>query len=242
MLAAVLRRSLGVLLLAAPSLVLAQQLTDSSAVLVLTGQRATGQYHDASCPVVAGHSDVVKFTVRDAQARYYQPHCLCIAGHDDPPPCKPRAATTPNAAAVTAAGVARTGRPSLIGLTAQQIAAQLGLPSSSATDVAYYDTKAGTLRVYFKNGVVSDTQPANFDLSVFPGLAISQAATGGAAAAKPSTGSGSYTNSDGQRVQSPTRAATPPAGATAQCRDGTYSFSRNRSGTCSGHGGVARWL
>jgi hypothetical protein len=30
----------------------------------------------------------------------------------------------------------------------------------------------------------------------------------------------------------------PPAGATAQCADGTYSFSQHRSGTCSHHGGV----
>ncbi len=33
-----------------------------------------------------------------------------------------------------------------------------------------------------------------------------------------------------------------PAGATARCRDGTYSFSQHRSGTCSHHGGVAAWL
>jgi hypothetical protein len=33
-----------------------------------------------------------------------------------------------------------------------------------------------------------------------------------------------------------------PAGATAQCRDGSYSFSQNHRGTCSHHGGVARWL
>jgi 5-methylcytosine-specific restriction endonuclease McrA len=26
------------------------------------------------------------------------------------------------------------------------------------------------------------------------------------------------------------------------CRDGTYSFSAHRSGTCSHHGGVAKWL
>ena len=32
------------------------------------------------------------------------------------------------------------------------------------------------------------------------------------------------------------------AGATARCRDGTYSFSKHRSGTCSHHGGVAAWL
>lgn len=37
-------------------------------------------------------------------------------------------------------------------------------------------------------------------------------------------------------------AASPPPGATARCRDGTYSFSRHRSGTCSHHGGVAVWL
>lgn len=36
-------------------------------------------------------------------------------------------------------------------------------------------------------------------------------------------------------------AAVPP-GATAQCRDGTYSYSHHHSGTCSHHGGVARWL
>src|SRR5690348_3223019 len=37
-------------------------------------------------------------------------------------------------------------------------------------------------------------------------------------------------------------ASSPPPGATARCRDGTYSFSRHRSGTCSHHGGVATWL
>ncbi len=51
-----------------------------------------------------------------------------------------------------------------------------------------------------------------------------------------------YINKDGQRVQSPTYSKTVPAGATAQCRDGTYSFSRNHRGTCSHHGGVSRWL
>jgi hypothetical protein len=51
-----------------------------------------------------------------------------------------------------------------------------------------------------------------------------------------------YTNSRGERVQSPTYYKTAPAGALAECRDGTYSFSRNRRGTCSRHGGVKRWL
>jgi hypothetical protein len=30
--------------------------------------------------------------------------------------------------------------------------------------------------------------------------------------------------------------------ATAKCRDGTYSYSTSRRGTCSGHGGVTEWL
>ena len=36
--------------------------------------------------------------------------------------------------------------------------------------------------------------------------------------------------------------SAPPPGATALCRDGTYSFSKHHSGTCSYHGGVAKWL
>ena len=40
----------------------------------------------------------------------------------------------------------------------------------------------------------------------------------------------------------PAPAHTAPAGATARCRDGTYSFSQHRRGTCSHHGGVAEWL
>ena len=51
-----------------------------------------------------------------------------------------------------------------------------------------------------------------------------------------------YTNVDGYRVQAPTYYDSTPAGATALCRDGTYSFSRSRRGTCSHHGGVATWL
>ncbi len=55
---------------------------------------------------------------------------------------------------------------------------------------------------------------------------------------------GTYENSNGNTICDP---YTPengeqPAGATAECEDGTYSFSEHRSGTCSDHGGVKRWL
>ena len=55
---------------------------------------------------------------------------------------------------------------------------------------------------------------------------------------------GHYINKDGQSVHSPSKSKSgkAPDGASAQCRDGSYSFSQHRSGTCSRHGGVASWL
>ncbi|HEX4722697.1 MAG TPA: DUF3761 domain-containing protein [Pseudonocardiaceae bacterium] len=51
-----------------------------------------------------------------------------------------------------------------------------------------------------------------------------------------------YINSDGDCVHRPEQAPSAPTGATAKCNDGSYSFSKHRSGTCSSHGGVADWL
>lgn len=65
------------------------------------------------------------------------------------------------------------------------------------------------------------------------------------AAAQPApapAGGDTYTNVDGNQVPGPVSADSPPAGATARCNDGTYSFSQHRQGTCSHHGGVAQWL
>ena len=70
------------------------------------------------------------------------------------------------------------------------------------------------------NPVTYDENPANYPLY------------------KPKT----YTNTYDQEVQSPTHYNAIPEGACAVCRDGSYSFSRNRRGTCSHHGGVAKWL
>lgn len=55
---------------------------------------------------------------------------------------------------------------------------------------------------------------------------------------------GHYRNVDGAVVHSPAHTDTgaTPVGASARCRDGSFSFSAHRRGTCSHHGGVARWL
>lgn len=60
--------------------------------------------------------------------------------------------------------------------------------------------------------------------------------------AAPLSNDNTYTNVDGNEVHSPVSAPSVPVGASAVCGDGTYSFSQNRRGTCSHHGGVAEWL
>lgn len=53
---------------------------------------------------------------------------------------------------------------------------------------------------------------------------------------------GFYQDSSGVCVHDPEQAPSAPPGATALCRDGSYSFSQHHSGTCSGHHGVQEWL
>ena len=60
---------------------------------------------------------------------------------------------------------------------------------------------------------------------------------------------GYYLNSNGHSVPRPcgdwrTNSGAPPHGATALCRDGTYSYSEHPHGdwTCSYHGSVVRYL
>lgn len=67
-------------------------------------------------------------------------------------------------------------------------------------------------------------------------------ATHSSAQARGTCGADYYSNVDGRCVHRPMKARLAPTGATAKCRDGTYSFSQHHSGTCSYHGGVAEWL
>jgi len=55
---------------------------------------------------------------------------------------------------------------------------------------------------------------------------------------------GTYINRDGVVVHRPahTVSGAVPAGASAQCQDGSYSFSLHHRGTCSHHGSVSRVL
>lgn len=63
-----------------------------------------------------------------------------------------------------------------------------------------------------------------------------------APAALPVKNNGTYTNAYGNTVLRPYKAPAVPAGASAKCKDGTFSFSQTRKGACSHHGGVSEWF
>jgi hypothetical protein len=55
---------------------------------------------------------------------------------------------------------------------------------------------------------------------------------------------GNYRSRDGRDVHSPSKSKSGkvPSGASARCRDGSYSFGTHHRGTCTRHGGVAQWV
>lgn len=101
--------------------------------------------------------------------------------------------------------------------------------------------KTHTYTVTYTNGVeTSRSEPVD----VVSTPAVNEVIAKGTKAPVTSSQScpnGTYTNSVGNIVCSPYASSAVPAGASAQCVDGTYSFSQHRSGTCSHHGGVSVW-
>src|ERR1700674_2407763 len=80
--------------------------------------------------------------------------------------------------------------------------------------------------------------------SAAPAPAASTVAAAPAATAAPAAPAATPAKASTATKSAPTASAgnTDPTGATAKCKDGTYSKSAHRSGTCSSHGGVAEWL
>jgi hypothetical protein len=84
---------------------------------------------------------------------------------------------------------------------------------------------------------------------------VKKAAAGGAMAAAPAAATADTAAASGaatapaaksttamKSAPSMAASATDPTGATAKCKDGTYSHAKTHSGACSKHGGVADWL
>jgi hypothetical protein len=77
-----------------------------------------------------------------------------------------------------------------------------------------------------------------------PAVAATPASPAAASAAPAASTAMTAAKSSTASKSAPTAIAgnTDPTGATAKCKDGTYSKSQHHSGTCSSHGGVAEWL
>lgn len=94
--------------------------------------------------------------------------------------------------------------------------------------------------VTYIDGVESKRELTKSEITFAP---VTQIVANGSYVAPPQTvhcENGSYVNSAGNTVCRPSQTNT--GSATAICGDGSYSYSQSRRGTCSHHGGVARWL
>jgi cytoskeletal protein RodZ len=102
---------------------------------------------------------------------------------------------------------------------------------------------APTAKATASRSVATKAPAARASASKTAAAAKTSAPAKSSATKKPSCDTSThYVNSSGNCVLRPTASPPAPGGASAKCKDGTLSFSQHRSGTCSGHGGVAQWL
>ncbi|HEY5442652.1 MAG TPA: DUF3761 domain-containing protein [Candidatus Saccharimonadales bacterium] len=123
--------------------------------------------------------------------------------------------------------------------------ASLAKGTSKVTTAGVNGSETLTYTVTYTDGQQTDKQLTNTTVTVQPVTQVTSVGTYVAPpppAPAPSCPNGTYVNSAGNTVCSPYSSPSAPAGATAQCVDGSYSFSQSHSGTCSHHGGVATWL
>jgi len=117
--------------------------------------------------------------------------------------------------------------------------------TSTITTPGKEGVKTKTWRVTKTDGVETGRVLTSDAVTQYP---VAQVTTVGTYVAPPpppapaTCTNGTYVNTAGNTVCRPEISDSAPAGATAKCGDGTYSFSQSRSGTCSRHGGVAVWL
>jgi hypothetical protein len=111
-----------------------------------------------------------------------------------------------------------------------------------------FSSAAASPRLWVRRSVVALATTLSLAVSIFatPALAKDDPPPAPVLHQAPQTldNSRHYINKDGQAIHSPTKTSDgkAPNGASAHCRDGSYSFSAHRRGTCSHHGGVGSWL
>lgn len=116
--------------------------------------------------------------------------------------------------------------------------------TTKVTQTGVNGIETTTYTVTYTDGVETSKEVTKVEVTKKP---IDQIITRGTyVAPKPAVtqncANGTYVNSAGNTICRPVQSSAPPAGATAKCKDGTYSYSQSRRGTCSHHGGVAQWL
>ncbi len=126
------------------------------------------------------------------------------------------------------------------GIAAPLMAFALMLPSYAADSANPTTCKDGTTSAATGKGACSGHGGVLKPTKTKPATAAASEPVPAAATPAPAAAAKSATATK----SAPTAAAgnTDPTGATAKCKDGTYSKSQHHSGACSHHGGVAEWL
>jgi hypothetical protein len=121
-------------------------------------------------------------------------------------------------------------------------AACKGQTATHATSTTTTTTKATSTTGATAARHYDCSKPGNANKAVCKGAAT--AAPVAAPAPAPKAAPFAHTASTTQQTTTSvkTTTASGPNGATAQCKDGSYSHSATHSGTCSRHGGVAKWF
>jgi hypothetical protein len=141
-----------------------------------------------------------------------------------------KAATTQAAPATPAAAPASPAAP-----------AASGTPSTCKDGTTSTATGRGACSGHGGVQKATKGKPASDAPAAAAAPAAAPPAAATAPAAAPTTPAAAKSSAS---KSAPTAAASnsDPTGATAKCKDGTYSKSQHHSGTCSSHGGVAEWL
>ena len=126
-------------------------------------------------------------------------------------------------------------------------------PAAAATTRHYDCSKPGNMRKAACKGAVTTlpttaatttatvapAKPSIFSRMLKPKVEPAAASASASPAAPATTSTASAASASSYKGKSIT---TDSAGATGQCRDGTYTHATHHSGACSRHGGVAKWM
>jgi hypothetical protein len=142
-------------------------------------------------------------------------------------------------------GVAKAGATATAPAATAPAPAAAAPAASTGAAVTCKDGSSGTAGrgACSHHGGVATTSSAGAVAPAAPAPAAAAPAAPAPAATKPTTSSSKAATTTGTNAgKSGTSETTDATGAIAQCKDGLYSHSKTHTGTCSRHGGVAKWL